>query len=102
MPQYSVIVAESAKTMLGVHIKFIAQINLPAAKATKQKLLTAIRSLKDMPDRFPFFDNECIPRNKYHKMFVENWYLILYQIKDRNVFVDYIIDCRQDNSWLLR
>ena len=41
-------------------------------------------------------------RNKYHKMFVEKWYLILYQIKDQIVYVDYIVDCRQDYRWLVR
>lgn len=45
---------------------------------------------------------EFIPLNKYHKMFVEKRYLILYQIKDRKVYVDYIVDCRQDYGWLIR
>ena len=102
MPQYKVSVSERAKTMLGAHIKFIAQINPSAAKAAKTKLLSSIRSLSDLPERFPFFENEFIPRNKYHKMYVENWYLILFQIKDNNVSVDYIVDCRQDYSWLIR
>ena len=42
-----------------------------------------------------------MPANKYHKMFVANWYLILYQIQDDTVFIDYILDCRQDYSWLI-
>ena len=47
-------------------------------------------------------DGEFVPRNKYHKMVVDNRYLILYQIKDRMIFVDYIMDGRQDYSWLVR
>jgi len=35
-------------------------------------------------------------------MVVDNRYLILYQIKDLAVYVDYIIDGRQDYSWLVR
>jgi len=29
-------------------------------------------------------------------------YLILYQIKGQMVYVDYIVDCRQDYEWLIR
>ena len=102
MRHHNVTVADRAKSMLGAHVKFMAQISPSAAREVKTRLLAAIRSLSNMPERFPFFDNEFVPRNKYHKMFVEKWYLILYQIKDNMVFVDYIIDCRQDYSWLIR
>ena len=54
-----------------------------------------------MPQRFPFFQEAYIPTNRYHKMFVAKWYLILYQIQDDTVFIDYILDCRQDYSWLI-
>ena len=29
-------------------------------------------------------------------------YLVLYQIQDDTVYVDYILDCRKDCSWLIR
>ena len=44
--------------------------------------MNAIRSLHQMPERFPFLEAEFIPPNKYRKMFVQKWYLILYQIKE--------------------
>ena len=81
---------------------FLAHKNPSAAREMKEKVLSAIRSLSSMPERYPFFDGEFVPRNKYHKMVVDNRYLILYQIKDSIVFVDYIIDGRQDYYWLVR
>jgi plasmid stabilization system protein ParE len=72
-----------------------------AARDAKTRLLAAIRSLSKMPERFPFLDNEYVPRGKYHKMFVDGWYLVLYQIKDQSVLVDFIVDCRQDYSELI-
>jgi plasmid stabilization system protein ParE len=102
MARYKVIVSDRAKTMLGAHIRFMAQVSPAAARDTKGKLLTAIRSLKEMPERFPFLEEEFVPRGKYHKMFVERWYLLLYQIKDRTVYVDCIVDCRQDYSRMIR
>ena len=100
--EYKVIVSDRAKQMLGTHIRFLAKVSKEAAAAKKEEIIAAMRSLQQMPKRFPFFDEPYIPPNKYHKMFVENWYLILYQIQDDTVYVDYILDCRKDYHWLTR
>jgi plasmid stabilization system protein ParE len=100
-PRYKVVAADHAKAMLGAHIKFVARVSPAAARDLKTRPLAAIRSLADMPERFPFLDEEHIPKGKYHKMLVENRYIVLYQIKDQTVYVDYIVDCRQDYGWLI-
>lgn len=51
---------------------------------------------------FSIFEEPYITPNKYHKMFIEKWYLVLYQIQDDTVYVEYILDCRKDYSWLIR
>lgn len=102
MPKYIVIVSDKAKHMLGTHIKFMKRVNASAAAQTKKRIVEAIRSLSDNPQKFPFFDSPYIQPNQYHRMFVEKWYLVLYQIKDNTVYVDYIVDCRQDCGWLLQ
>lgn len=99
--KYSVIISDRAKNMLGVHLRFIARVNKDAALKTKEDLMKAMRSLQQMPQRFPFFEAPYIPPNKYHKLFVPKWYLVLYQIRDNTVYVDYIVDCRKDYDWLL-
>ncbi len=101
-PRYKVIVSDRSRKMLATHIRFLAQKSPSAARKVKNELIAAIRSLHQMPERFPFLEAEFIPPNKYHKMFAEKWYLLLYQIKDQTVYVDYIVDCRQDYGWLLR
>ena len=75
--KYKVIVSDRAKRMLGTHIRFMAQVNKDAAKTKKQELMEAMRSLERMSQRFPFFEEAYIPTNKYHKMFVSKWYLVL-------------------------
>lgn len=100
--KYRVIVSNRAKRMLGTHIRFMAQVNKEVAIAKKKELMTAMRSLESMPQRFPFFEETYIPPNKYHKMFVAKWYLVLYQIEDDTVYVDAILDCRKDYSWLIQ
>ncbi|WP_206811522.1 type II toxin-antitoxin system RelE/ParE family toxin [Paradesulfitobacterium ferrireducens] len=100
-PQYKVIVSDRARQMLPGHVRFLAQKSPITARKIKNDLMDAIRSLNQMQERFPFLEAEFIPPNKYHKMFIEKWYLILYQIKDQTVYVDYIVDCRQDYGWLV-
>ncbi|MDD3852204.1 MAG: type II toxin-antitoxin system RelE/ParE family toxin [Syntrophomonadaceae bacterium] len=101
-PQCKVIVSDRARQMLAGHVRFLAQKSPAAARRTKNELMNAIRSLSAMPERFPYLNAEFIPLNKYHKMFAEKRYLILYLIKDQTVYVDYIVDCRQDYGWLLQ
>lgn len=99
--KYKVIVSDRAKRMLGAHIRFMAQVNKDAASTKKKEIITTIRALNHMAQRFPFFEEAYIPSNKYHKMFIEKWYLILYQIQDDMVYVEYIVDCRKDYNWLI-
>ena len=48
-----------------------------------------------------YYYRNYLPMNKYHRMFVARWYLVLYQIRDDTVYVDYTLDCRKDYSWLI-
>lgn len=100
--QYKVIVSDRARQMLAGHVRFLAQKSPAAARKVKNNLINAISSLSTMPERFPFLSAEFIRRNKYHKMFVEKYYLVLYQIKDETIYVDYLVDCRQDYGWLVQ
>lgn len=100
--KYKVIVSDRAKRMLGAHIRFMAQVDKKAAEAKKEEIMAALRSLSQMPQRFPFFEESYITPNKYHKMFLEKWYLVLYQIQDNTVYVEYILECRKDYNWLIK
>lgn len=99
--KYKVIISDRARRMLVSHIQFMAQVNKEMAKTKKNEILNAMRSLNQMPQRFPFFNEPYIIPNKYRKMFIEKWYIVLYQIKDDTVYIDYIIDCRKDYVWLM-
>ena len=95
--RYKVIVSDKAKRMLGTHILFLARVNKEAAASKKKEIMAAMRSLSQIP----FFEEMYVPPNKYHKMFVQKWYLVLYQIQDDTVYVEYILDCRKDYNWLV-
>ncbi len=102
MKKYNVIISDLAAKEFTNHMAFLSNVSQPAAKDLKKRMLQALCSLEEMPNRFPFFQEAYIPNNKYHKMYVQNWYLVLYQIRDNTVYVDYILDCRTDFQWLVK
>lgn len=100
--EYTVIISDAARQMLIEHIRFLAQADADAARKIKTLLLDSIRTLSHFPERHPFISTDFLPANKYRKMVIEKRYLILYQAKEQFVFVDWIMDCRQDYRWLIR
>lgn len=101
MAKYEVIVSDEARKLMGNCVLFLAEKDIDAAIRLKECLLESIRGLEHIPARFPYFNEPAIQKNKYHKMFVENVYLVLYQVMDDIVYVDYVLDCRQDYYWLI-
>ena len=99
---YKVRISEEAQRGLGRIVSFIELNSIQAARELKKDLLAEISSLKFLPERTPFLEGEFIPFNKYHKLVIRRNYLVIYQIKDDTVLVDYVIDCRQDYEWLIR
>lgn len=100
MDKYKVLVSPKAKEMLDEHIEFLAQVNEASERNKKNEIMKGLRSLSNMPARFPLFESKYIKSGKYHKMYIEKWYLVLYQIIEGTVYVEYIIDCRENYKWL--
>ena len=99
---YKVKISEEAQRGLGNIVSYVALNSIQAARILKKDLVAEISSWKLFPERTPFLEGEFIPLNKYHKLVVRKNYLVIYQIKDDTVWVDYVIDCRQDYQWLVR
>jgi hypothetical protein len=99
--KYKVIISERAIDMMTAHIRFLAQVSEEAAIRLKTEFIKQARSLENLPERGSWITNIYLPANKYRKLKVENRYLIIYQVKDDSVFVDYMVDCRRDFQWLL-
>lgn len=97
---YKIIISDKAKRMLGQHIAFIAKVNKQVAKDTKNQIISSIKSLNNIPQRYPFLEADFIPHNKYHKLIINRRYIALFQIKDNTIYIDYILDIRKDYQWL--
>ena len=98
---YKVIVSERATDMLIRHVRFLAQVSPEAADKLRSEIIGASKSLQNLPERHLEFSDPLLPSNKYRKMIVSRQYLLVYQVKGETVYIDYILDCRQNYQWLL-
>jgi plasmid stabilization system protein ParE len=99
MRKYKVAISGEARRMLTEHVFFLARVNPAAAEKLKNRILESIRSLETMPERYPYLDPDD-RRSPYRKMPVPDKHLIIYTVQGDTVFVEYVLDDRQDYSWL--
>lgn len=99
--RYKLIISAKARDVLGEVVAFIALNSSDNAKMVKKEIIEGIKSLEVFPERAPFLIGEFIPYNKYHKLVVLKRFLLIYQIRDEKVYIDFIVDCKQDYKWLL-
>lgn len=99
--KYRVIVSERATQMLVSHVAFLSQVSPEAAERMTVEFEKTVNSLQLMPQRCSWLTGEYIPRNAYRFILFEKRYMIIFQIVDDIVYADYVVDCRQDYSWLI-
>ncbi|MEW6172972.1 MAG: type II toxin-antitoxin system RelE/ParE family toxin [Bacillota bacterium] len=99
--RYRVIISERAGEMLVQHARFLAQVSTEAAEKLRKDVIDAARSLRDFPERGSWLTDPVLPARKYRKLLVDKRYLLIYQIKGDTVYIDYMVDCRQDYGWLI-
>lgn len=96
-----IVVSERATQMLVTHSRFLAQVNEQAALNLIDDFQKQENSLETMPERSPRLEDPYLPSGKYYKLLMGKWYLLIYQIQNGIVYIDYVVDCRQNNQWLL-
>lgn len=99
--KYTVVISDEAYQMLVSHSRFLAQVSEKAALHFIDEFSEKVKSLEEFPERNPWLSDRALPINKYRKLLIFKRYLLIYQIKGSTVYVDYVVDCRQDYGWLL-
>lgn len=99
--KYEVIVSEKASKMLVSNAAFIAQVSTKAANRFISDFENAAHSLENMPQRCAWLKGEYIPTNTYRYILFAKHYMLIYKIVDTKVYVELVVDCRQDYRWLI-
>ncbi|MDD4924841.1 MAG: type II toxin-antitoxin system RelE/ParE family toxin [Dehalococcoidales bacterium] len=98
---YRVIISDEAAQMLVSHARFLAQVSETAALQLIDEFNKKAKSLEKFPERNPRLSDPLVPAGKYRKLLMAKRYLLIYLVKGNNVYVDAMVDCRQDRGWLL-
>ena len=98
---YKVIVSGDAAQMLVSHSRFLAQVSETAAQQLIAEFNEKAKSLEKFPERNPWLDDPLTLAGKYRKLLMAKRYLLICQVKGNAVYVDAVVDCRQDYGWLL-
>lgn len=99
---YGVIISDDAARMLVSHARFAASVNEDAAQRLIEEFEEKTKSLETFPEGNPWLDDPLIAKRTYRKLLFAKRYLLLYQLKGSTVYMDAVVDCRQDYGWLLR
>ena len=99
--KYNVIIQDRAVEMLVHHARFLAQASEAAADRLTEEFVKKAKTLEIMPERCPWLFSPYIPAHKYRKIIFEKHYMLIFQVIGDIVYIDAMIDCRQDYIWLL-
>ena len=98
---HTVVVSDRATEMLLEHVRFAAQVSPQGADKLRVQIIEGARSLERFPERHPWLADPILPAYKYRKMVINKRYILIYQVKDTTVHIDYVTDCRREYLWLL-
>lgn len=98
MGKYTVIVSKRADTMLIRHARFLANVSTPAAKGLKKDFSKVLDALEENPFQFPVETEYELPAGQYRKALFYKRYKVLFTVEGKNVYLDAVLDCRQDNE----
>lgn len=99
--KYNIVISNDAVDALDRHAEYLSRVCKATAFELVDTILADIESLGALPDRCPWYENRFIQSNRHRKLLSSKRYLIIFEIDQDTVFVDYIIDCRQNNNeWM--
>jgi plasmid stabilization system protein ParE len=100
--EYAIDVSPEADAMLSYHAAFLANVSENAAERLIQSFEINVNSLKTWPERYTWLDSPDVPKHKYRKLPFEKHYMILYHLEGDIVYIDAVIDGRQQYARFLR
>jgi hypothetical protein len=96
MRRYTVIFSRYIDAQILYHFQFIANVSLPAAKRFRNDFGKIIKRIEENPFQFPIDDQFQFDGVSYRKALFGTWYKALFTIEGNAVYLDYVIDCRQE------
>lgn len=96
--KYEVILSRHADEMLIRHARFLAQVSPKAARKMVREFEKILDTLETSPLQFPVEEDYNLPKGIYRKVLFCKWYKALFMVQDQRVYLDVVLDCRQENA----
>lgn len=100
--RFSVFVSPKATRMLISCAAFLAAVDKNAALRLADEYDKAVASLSQLPYRGKRLEGEFTSNSDYRYLVFGKRYLLIYTVKDDHVFVNWVIDGRQDYQWIFQ
>lgn len=98
MGKYTVTISKRANAMLIDHTRFLANVSVSAAQKLVSEFENILDILEDNPFQFPIETEYDFLPGEYRKALFGKRYKALFMVEDHTVYMDAVLDCRQDNT----
>lgn len=98
--RYTVVFASRVDAQLLKHTEFLARVSVPAAKAFRNAFAQLLEEMESNPMRFPMETDQNLPEGVYRKALFAKRYKALFSVVGSTVYLDAVVDCRQDTRRL--
>lgn len=89
----ALIYSAESREMLNSHIEFLARVSIKASTKLLQEYFIGIENIKRNPYGYPYLGER---KQRYHKYLFCKRYLIIYLVEKETIYIDYIVDVRQN------
>ena len=101
MDRFTIITARRVDSQLRRHAAFLANVSIRAAKQFRNDFSEILDQLEVNPYQFPIDSDPALPQDTYRKALFSKWYKVLFAIENNTVYLDAVVDCRQDPNTIL-
>ncbi|MBO4579327.1 MAG: hypothetical protein J5715_04140 [Clostridiales bacterium] len=96
MAEYTVIVSKHVAGNLLKHVEFLSNVSTEAAGRFIQDYEAIITRLEDNPFQYQI-DTSFENSDEYRRAIFSKWYKCLFVVEGNIVYLDAVVDCRQDD-----
>ena len=96
--KYNVHITERCFNSLEKHTQFIANVSINAAENFRKEFLLTVNGLETSPARNVAVRLRIAPDLIYHRALIGKYHAILYEIQSQDIYIDLVVDLRQNNQ----
>ena len=94
--EYVVVVREQCLASFENHLEFLANVSLNAAESLYSSFWDVVNSLTTFPGRNPLIRVSAEPDAEYRRALLGHNHAILYEVVGEKVYIDAVVDLRQN------